>query len=77
MKGAACAKRIKSERNAFFLLGLSFLAVVWWYATWGLVEEYMEWIEEKYKISKTNLYLSVAFLIVLIVFLFPELLDKI
>jgi succinate dehydrogenase hydrophobic anchor subunit len=72
-----CEKRVKSERHAFFLLSLSILAVAWWVSIWGLLEEYVDWAKDRFKVDKHTIYLSMLIFVVLVVFIFPELLDKI
>ena len=65
------------EKHAFYVLLLSVLAAIWWVATWGLIDDAIESIQEKYKISKRAIYFTLIGSIIFIIFIHPELLTKI
>jgi len=65
------------EEHAFYILLLSSLAAVWWVAMWNLLDDAIESIEDKYKISKRAICFALIGAIVLIIFIHPQLLSKI
>jgi len=72
-----CIKYIQSEKHAFFILFISVIAIAWWVSIWGLMEGYIDWLENNYKVKRVIIYLYLFAAVMLIIFLFPELLDKV
>ncbi len=53
------------------------LIVAFWASTWGLIEEAVEYIHEKYQVKKVMIYISIFLAILLAIYMFPRLLDKV
>ncbi len=64
------------EEHAFFILFLATVLVVFWVAVWGLVEGGVTYMEERYGIKKIKLYIGLLGSVILVIGLFPQLLEK-
>lgn len=64
------------EEHAFFILFLATLLVFFWVAVWGLTEELLTSLEQTYGIKKTSLYMGLLGSVVLLIGLFPQMLEK-
>ena len=64
-------------KHAFYVLLLSVLAAIWWVAMWGLIDDAIETVQDKYKISKRAICFALIGCIILIIFIHPNLLSKI
>lgn len=70
-------KRIEAEeRHAFSVLFFSAVAIVWWVALWGLIEDTVDRLERRYGVTRRTVYGWILFGIAAFIFLFPELLEK-
>ena len=65
------------EKKAFYLLLLSTLAAVWWVAMWNLLDDAIDTIQDKYKISRRTICFALIGVIIFIIFIHPQLLSKI
>ena len=65
------------EGYAFFTLFLGFMLVIFWFGAWGLLEEFFEYIQKKYKIAKWKLSMLFVLFVILMIGFFPQILQKI
>ena len=63
------------EKNAFYIVILSILGIIWYMSFWGIFEELVDYIHNKYRISKRVIYLSVISVILVIILIHPAILD--
>ena len=61
---------IVSHYETEIILG-GFLLVIFWASTWGLLEELVDYIEEKFKLSKVSIYFGLLGLVLVLMYLFP------
>ena len=64
------------ENHALFILFLSFILIVFWYAIWELLTELTEHIHERHGIKKWKIYMLCLVLVILIIGIFPQILEK-
>ena len=68
---------IKMEEHAFFILFIAFIIVVFWYAVWELLDEFVEYLNRKYGVKNTHTNIVILLLVILIIGFFPQVLNKI
>ena len=65
------------EEHAFFILFIAFIIVVFWYAVWELLDEFVEYLNRKYGVKNTHTNIVILLLVILIIGFFPQVLNKI
>jgi len=68
---------IKMEEHAFFILFIAFIIVLFWHAVWELLNELVDYLHQKYGMKKTYVYIIYLMIVILIIGLFPQVLEKI
>jgi hypothetical protein len=68
---------VKMEEHAFFILFIAFIVVLFWHAVWELSNEFVEHLHEKYGVKKTHIYVVYLLIVILMIGLFPQVLEKI
>ena len=68
---------IRLEEHAFFVLFIAFTLVVFWHSCWELLSEMAEYLNKKYHISKVKIYLISLLMVLLLIGIFPQILQKI
>lgn len=63
------------ERNAFYIVILSVIGILWYMCLWGIFEDMIDYLHKKYRISKRCIYVSVVSFILVIILIHPEILD--
>jgi hypothetical protein len=53
------------------------LIVLLWVSTWGLIEEGVEYLEDTYDVKKVYTYFALFTLVLLMIYKFPALLDRV
>jgi hypothetical protein len=75
--GSTLSTTLRMEEHAFFILFIALVLIVWWYAVWGLLDEFTSYLHKKYGIQKRNIYAIFLLLVVLLIGIFPQILKKI
>jgi hypothetical protein len=70
------ASLLKQEEHAAFVLFLAFLLVLFWYAIWGLTDEFVEEVQRRYGVSKGRVYAGILAAVLLFIVAFPQMLQK-
>ena len=65
------------EEHAFFILFIAFIIVVFWYAVWELLDDFVEYLNRKYGVKNTHTNIVILLLVILIIGFFPQVLNKI
>ena len=68
---------IRLEEHAFFIVFISIILVIFWYAVWGFLDEFTEQLNKKYGIRKTTIYFTFLLMVMLLIGIFPQILQKI
>jgi len=64
------------EEHPVGIVFISILFIIWWYGVWGLLDQYVKHIHEKYKISYRTIYIVCFFSVVILIPIFPTLLTR-
>lgn len=64
------------EEHALFIVFVSVLLVLMWFSMWGLLDEFVDWAEERYQQPKARIYGGILLGVVLLILLFPESLQR-
>jgi hypothetical protein len=75
--GTGLSTTIKLEEHAFFILFVSLILMVFWHAVWELLGELTDYLHKRYGITKRNVYLISILVVILLVGIFPQILQKI
>lgn len=75
--GETLSTTVRMEEHAFFILFIALVLIVWWYAVWGLLDEFTTYLHKKYGIQKRNIYAIFLLFVVLLIGIFPQILKKI
>jgi low temperature requirement protein LtrA len=55
---------------------VALILILFWVGVWNLTETAISWIEEKYQIHRTKLYIGLVLLILLLIILDPMTFEK-
>lgn len=69
-------RNFQLEQHAFFVLFIAFVLMVFWHAVWELLGELTEYLNKKYGIKKRDVYLISLLLVILLIGIFPQILEK-
>ena len=64
------------EKHAFFVLFMAFILIMLWHAIWGVADYIEEYIQEQYRIKKVNINIITLLIIILIIGIYPKILEK-
>jgi hypothetical protein len=62
-------------RNVSIVLA-GFVIVFFWISTWGLVDEFVSWAEEKLHVKRVQVYGAILVATLILIFTFPAHLEK-
>lgn len=65
------------DRPPFYILFISFLVIIFWYAVYELVTEVVDYIHYKYGIKKWKICSALIMAVVLLIEFHPTFLDRI
>jgi succinate dehydrogenase hydrophobic anchor subunit len=68
---------VKMEEHAFFILFIAFIVVLFWHAVWELSNLFVDYLHEKHGVKKKYVYVVYLMIVILIIGLFPQVLEKI
>ena len=66
----------KLEEHAFFILFMAFILIMLWHGIWGLADNLEHYLQERYGFKKLYFNVITIFCVVLIIGLYPKILDK-
>jgi len=55
---------------------MAFILIMLWHAIWGVADYVEEYLQEQYRIKKVNINLITMLIVVLIIGIYPEILEK-
>lgn len=64
------------EEHAFFVLFMAFILVLFWHGVWGLTDNLEHYLIDRYGMRKEYFNAATIMLVVLIIGLFPKILEK-
>jgi succinate dehydrogenase hydrophobic anchor subunit len=64
------------EKHAYFILFMATILVLFWHGVWGIADMLGDHIEHNHNIRKLHYHIATIFLVVLIIGLFPKILEK-
>jgi len=65
------------EEHAFFVLFVAFVLIVFWHAVWELLTEFADVIHRRRGIPKWKIYVGSLVFVILIIGVYPQILEKI
>ena len=68
---------IRLEEHAFFIVFMSIILIIFWYSIWQLLDEFTEYLNKKYGIRKISIHGTLLLMVMLLIGLFPQILQKI
>ena len=68
---------IRLEEHAVFILFISFILILFWYAVWQLLDEFTEFLNKKYGIRRLSVNTLFLLIVLLFIGIFPQILQKI
>lgn len=68
---------LKLEEHAFFILFIAVILMVFWHAVWELLGELTDYINKEYGIKKRDVYIISLMIVMLLIGIFPQILQKI
>ena len=64
------------EEHALFILFMAFILIMLWHGIWGLADNLEHYLQTRYGIKKTHFNIITVFIVVLIIGIYPQILDK-
>ena len=64
------------KEHALYIIFMGVIVVLFWHAVWGFADELQEYFHKKYDVSKLYFYTTLFLMIVLIIGLHPQFLEK-
>lgn len=68
---------IRLEEHAFFVLFIALILMVFWHSVWQLLDEFTEFMNKKYGIRKLSINIVLLLIVLLLIGIFPQILQKI
>ena len=65
------------ENHSFFILFIGVVLIIFWHAVWELLEEFTVYVAYVYNVPKRYVYIIEMTLVVLLIEMFPQILEKI
>ena len=75
--GIGLSGTYKLEEHAFFILFVAIILMVFWHAVWELLGELTDYIHKRYGVKKRDIYIISLLIVMLLVGIFPQILQKI
>ena len=66
----------RMEDHAFFIVFMGIILVIFWHGVWELLNEIMNHIHTRHGIEKWKLYVGSILAVVLLIGLFPQILER-
>lgn len=70
-------RTIRLEEHAFFILFIAIILMIFWHAVWELLGELTNYLHEKYGFKKVYIYGVSLLGVILLIGIFPQILEKI
>ena len=70
-------RTIRLEEHAFFILFIAIILMIFWHAVWELLGELTNYLHEKYGFKKVYIYAVSLLGVILLIGIFPQILEKI
>lgn len=70
------SRTIRLEEHAIFIIFIAFLLMILWHAVWELLSEYTEYLHKQYGIEKRDVHITSIGIILLLIGIFPQILEK-
>ena len=64
------------EEHAFFVLFMSVILIMLWHGIWGLADNLEQYLHERYEVKKLYYNIATVFAVVLVIGLYPQILDR-
>ena len=64
------------EEHAYFILFMGFILVLFWHGIWGLADNLEHHLKNNYGLRKEYFNAATIILVILIIGLFPKILDR-
>ena len=64
------------EEPAYFVLFMAFILVLFWHGAWGIIDHLEHYLQTYYGLRKEYFNAATIMLVVLIIGLFPQILEK-
>ena len=64
------------EEHAYFIIFMSTILVLFWHGVWGIADMLGDHVEKNHNIRKLHFHIATIFIVILIIGLFPKILDK-
>ena len=64
------------KEHALYVIFMGVILVLFWYSVWGIADELQEYFYKKYDVSKLYFYTIIILVIVIIIGLHPQFLEK-
>jgi len=65
---------VNLEKNAFYVLLLSVIGIMWWMAVYGLLDDLAQHIKDKHNIPRRVQYVFIIAFVILVILLDPKIL---
>jgi hypothetical protein len=69
-------RTIRLEEHAFFILFIALVLMIFWHAVWELLGELTDYLHEKYGVKKVYIYMLSLLGVMLLIGIFPQILEK-
>ena len=76
MMGISLGRITKLEEHAFFVLFIGILLIMFWHAIWELLNEVTEYLHTKRGLKKWQIYMLSLLIVLLMIGIFPQILEK-
>jgi len=64
------------EEHSFFILFVAFILIVFWHSIWELLSEITNHLHARYRIEKWKLYTGSLLCVMIVIGIFPQILEK-
>jgi succinate dehydrogenase hydrophobic anchor subunit len=64
------------EHNAFFVLFMAVILIMLWHGIWGLTDNLEQYLHARYGLKKSYFHIITIIIVVLIIGVFPKILDR-
>ena len=64
------------EQHVFFILFMAFILIMLWHGIWGLADSLEHYLQTRYGLKKTHFNIITVCIVVLIIGIFPQILEK-
>ena len=74
---SSLSANIRLEEHAFFIIFIALILMVFWHAVWELLGELTDYLHKKYGMKKVHIYMISLLGVLLLIGIFPQILEKI